>query len=149
LQGAQADIRRELLPVFPQAVDLEVRSHGADPGISKEILDIQVVISSEPGWDEDIKLAAHNFIVAVAEDFLKLGIDQGNRTIRTDKKHGIRGGVKKVFIFVAGLFISNPAFVQRQHLFSRFFQLLEDLGLGLVDFVHECILAVPGGYSMS
>ena len=39
---------------------------------------------------EDIEFIADDFIMAVAENFLKLGIDQDNFILRINKKHGIR-----------------------------------------------------------
>src|SRR5450631_1016152 len=93
--GAEADLDGELAAVFPQAPQLQGRSHWASAGISHETGTMAPVTVSEAFGHQDFDLLPHQFVPSVTEHPFGLSIHPNDLAVLIDNDHGIGCGLQK------------------------------------------------------
>ena len=88
LQGAEADLDGELGPVLALAVQLHPRAHAAHPRVGEEVVPVPGVLRAEAY--EHLDFAAEHLVALVAEDLLRLLVDQLDAAVSVHNDHRVR-----------------------------------------------------------
>ena len=90
LQRAQADLNRELAPIFAQTKELDARAHGAHPGISKKTGAVAGVLPPEALGNQNLNRLIQQLLPFIAKQLLGLCVHQDDLALLIDNDHRIR-----------------------------------------------------------
>lgn len=95
LQRAEADLHGELAAVLAQPVQVQVRAHGANAAVVDVAVPVGGVVPVETLRDQHLHLTAEEFLSSVAEQGLRLGVDQLDGAAVVHDDDGVRCGLQQ------------------------------------------------------
>ena len=90
LDGIETDLHRELGAVLVQAVKVAADAHGTCVRIGEEAGAIGGVLAPKALRDQDLHGLSLQLFAAVAEDLLRLSVEQHDPALRVDHDHRVR-----------------------------------------------------------
>src|SRR5438552_2145856 len=91
LEGTQADLDRELGAVRTQPIELEVRTHGTDSRIGEVARTVRGMPATETLGDENLDRPAHQLGSWMAEQLLRLRVDENDVAVPVDDHDSVGG----------------------------------------------------------
>ena len=95
-QRAEADLDRELCSVFSQPEQFEPDAHPSRPRVTEEPGAVPGMRPAKALGNEELDPFPDEFVSCVAEEPLRLGVDQDDAPVLVDDDHGVRSGLQQV-----------------------------------------------------
>ena len=98
IDGAEADLDRELGAITVKPIQLQARTHASDLRLREIVGPVPHVAPTEAPWDERLERLAENVFAAVSEKLFRLRVDDDDRPSSVRDDNGVGCSFQKASV---------------------------------------------------